>query len=268
MLDLPTRAGGLGEPDARHPINEGARRWSVDPSVIENVLLLEPDETTAAQIAAELRELGVHLTLETEPFHAIARIGMGGIQLMIASAHLGRTQLETLVTVVRQEMALPVLIAHGAGDTDAIGPAVVAGAQPIISLPYKAQDVVRVLRSSMPASQPRKLIEVGDLRILPDSHVVRFAGDAVDLSPLELELLIMLAAPGSPAIARRALARQLWPDADPDHADAVLGAAVARVRRKFRSLGIEDVVHTVRGVGYRLNEDLLHRGPVAEPSAL
>lgn len=245
---------------AQHAIDEDiARWWARRPAALETVLLLEPDETAANQIAAELSALGIQLALETEPFRAIARAALGEIHIIIASAHLGAEQLGKFVTVVREEISLPVLLAHGVDDADAIRSAVLAGARPVISLPYESRDVARALRGAIQSTQPGELIDVGDLRIVPDSHKVSFAGRSVDLSSLELEVLIALARNRNGVIHRTVLVRALWPEADPVNANYLLGAAVSRIRRKFRTLGIDDSVHTIRGLGYRLDLDVLHR---------
>lgn len=253
---------------AQHAINEEhARRWSRRPVAVETVLLLDPDAQAGQRIVDDIAEMGVSILLETEPFRAIARAGTGGVDLLIASAGLGRDRLATLVAVVRQEMSIPVLLAHGAADTDLIGPAVLAGARPVIALPYDAREMARVLRAALPAAPQADLIRIADLRIRPDSFDVSFGDRSIDLSPLEFALLVILSREVDRAISRRSLTRALWADSDPVNADDLLGAAVSRIRRKLKPLGIEEAVHTVRGFGYRLDGSLLRRSEQTTPQS-
>ena len=251
---------------AQHAIEEDeARRWARRPAQIETVLLLDPDEQASQRLVEGLCRLGIRLQAEREPFRAIAHASAGNVDLLIASAHLGARQLETLVTVARQDMAIPVLLAHGAGDTEAIGPAVLAGGQPAIALPYDAHEVARVLRQALPTTHQGKHLQLGALAIFPDSFDVSFAGTSIDLSPQEFALLVLLARHASRAVARQALTSALWADSEPVNPDDVLGAAISRIRRKFKPLGIEEAIHTVRGFGYRLNEAVLAPSAASKP---
>lgn len=236
---------------------DAAREWARRPAEVETVLLLDPDTSEADRIIAEVGRLGVQMIAEAEPFRAIARAGMGGVDLLIVNASIGGHQLEALVSVIRQEVSIPVLLAYGASDLQDIGPAVVAGARPVVTTPYEARDLVRALRAAMPPSTKPTRVRLGQLAISPDTFDVSFDGQSIDLSPLEFSLLLLLARNANRAIARTVLIRALWPDSSCVNPEDLLGAVVSRIRRKLRPLGVEDALHTVRGYGYRLDEGVL-----------
>ena len=76
-------------------------------------------------------------------------------------------------------------------------------------------------------------------------------GETVALTPTEYRLLAKLAAERGDVVRRRELTLAAWPDGAIVH-DNTLDAYVARIRRKLRTLGGDDALVTVHGVGYRL----------------
>ena len=228
-----------------------AKLWARRPQDVQSVSLLEPDAAEGARVAAEMALLGVQVDTHTDPLRVVAHVGVSA-HVVSVSARLGADVLESFVEVVRAETSAPVLIAHGSGDLATIRSAVMAGGRPLIALPYDARQVAQVLREVTPAAVAPSPIHVGDLALTPGWYDVHFGGHAVDLSPIEFDLLLALAVRGGGVVPRPVLVESLWPGGGAGKAD-VLAAAVMRVRKKLLPLGIHEALQTVRGVGYRLD---------------
>lgn len=251
-VDPPNRGSRPASSRAQRLIAaDAARRWARRPLDVETVLLLDPDGDEADRITTEMLSFGIRLVYQTEPFRAIARIAAGGVDLLLVNASVGADQLQTIITVVRQESSIPVLLAHGPDDHEVLTSAVLAGARPLISLPYDPRELAQVLRSAVPVHPRGRRIEVGALSIVIDSYDAAFAGRGVDLSRLEFEVLVALARDAGHVVPRLTLIRALWPDSH--RPEDLLGSAVSRIRRKLEPLGVSDAIHTVRGLGYRLD---------------
>jgi two-component system, OmpR family, response regulator len=89
------------------------------------------------------------------------------------------------------------------------------------------------------------------LAMNPAAHAVSVDGETVALTPTEYRLLAKLAAERGDVVRRRELILAAWPDGAIVH-ENTLDAYVARIRRKLRTLGGDDALVTVHGVGYRL----------------
>jgi two-component system OmpR family response regulator len=91
----------------------------------------------------------------------------------------------------------------------------------------------------------------GALRVDPAAHAVARGEQSASLTPTEFRLLAVLAARPGEVVRRAALIAAGWPDGAIVH-DNTLDAYLARIRRKLRDVGADEAIHTVRGVGYKL----------------
>lgn len=92
------------------------------------------------------------------------------------------------------------------------------------------------------------VLHVWDVDIDPDSRTVTRAGRAVELTPRELDLLLVLVRAQGQTLYREALYERVWGmDAEPN--PRALDLHIHRLRRK---LGWEDKIVTVPKIGYRL----------------
>jgi DNA-binding response OmpR family regulator len=93
------------------------------------------------------------------------------------------------------------------------------------------------------------LLRCGDLEVDSGRHQVRRAGVLLTLTGKEFEVLTHLVARQRTPVHRTELIRQVW-DPFVDPASNVLDVVITQLRRK---LGRPPMIHTVRGVGYRID---------------
>jgi DNA-binding response OmpR family regulator len=135
-----------------------------------------------------------------------------------------------------------------------------AGADDYLAKPFSPRELeVRIealLRrgSATPPAIDGERIEVGDLVIDKRRHEVSRAGTRIDLTPLEFQILELLASEPGRAWSRNALLDQVW-STEYEGYQRNIDPHINRLRKK-----LEDdpknphYVLTVRGVGYKLNE--------------
>jgi two-component system phosphate regulon response regulator PhoB len=128
------------------------------------------------------------------------------------------------------------------------------GADDYLSKPFSPQELVlrvgAILRRmrSVPAEASATLT-LGQLKIDTAAHVVRVAGEAVELTPTEYKLLLLLAERKGRVQDRAHLLESVW-EAAPDIQTRTVDMHVQRLRAKLGVAG--DMIETVRGFGYRL----------------
>jgi DNA-binding response OmpR family regulator len=177
----------------------------------------------------------------------------------------GMTGFELLRRVRERGVQTPAmfLTAHDAIDDKVAG--FEAGADDYLAKPFSPRELeVRVeslLRRS-PAMQPSpstnggERIEVGDLVIDKRRHEVSRAGARVDLTPLEFQILELLASEPGRAWSRNALLDQVW-STEYEGYQRNIDPHINRLRKKLEADPKNPhYVLTVRGVGYKLNEAL------------
>ena len=128
------------------------------------------------------------------------------------------------------------------------------GADDYVTKPFSPRELVArvntVLRRERgnPGAGP---IETGQVRLDPSRRTVHVAGDPVDLTATEFNLLEALMSAGGRVVGRSELLAQAWGQADYTGSRTV-DVHVAQLRGK---LGPACPIETVRGVGYRVSPE-------------
>lgn len=131
------------------------------------------------------------------------------------------------------------------------------GADDYVTKPFSAREVaarVQVLlrrpRTPVAPVDDSATIEVGDLRIDGLAREVTVAGESIELTKLEFDLLATLASRPEMVFTRQLLLESVW-GGEWFGDDHLVSVHIANLRKKIDRDGREHVT-TVRGVGYRL----------------
>jgi DNA-binding response OmpR family regulator len=135
------------------------------------------------------------------------------------------------------------------------------GADDYITKPFSIREFrsrVRALlrRASAPRHDPREseTIESDGLRIDLARRTVAVEGRSVQLTYVEFELLRILASNPGRVYTRQALLEALWGSSD-YREPRTIDVHVRHLREKLeRDPSAPELIHTVRGVGYRFRE--------------
>jgi DNA-binding response OmpR family regulator len=133
------------------------------------------------------------------------------------------------------------------------------GADDYITKPFDVDVVLAhikaVLRRTEKTSQPEKAtkpLAVGDLEIDPQAHTVSCAGRALELSPREFDLLLLLATQPEKVFSTEELLAQVW-GAEFVGQPQVVYVHIRWLRQKLEAEPDHPQrILTVRGVGYKL----------------
>jgi two-component system, OmpR family, copper resistance phosphate regulon response regulator CusR len=111
---------------------------------------------------------------------------------------------------------------------------------------------VHTLLRRGPARQP-EVLQIDDLKIDLVHHRVSRAGQRLDLTPKEFQLLALLARRKGEPLSRTIIADQVW-DMNFDSDTNVVDVHIRRLRLKLELPHQKKLIHTVRGMGYVLRE--------------
>jgi len=126
-----------------------------------------------------------------------------------------------------------------------------SGGDDYVTKPFALAELSARLHAQLRRAGANGVVEAAGLVLDPVSHTVA-AGDATErLTPTEFRLLARLLANPGEAVRRRDLVRAGWPYGAFVR-ENTLDAYIARLRRKLRALSEAPGVHTVHGVGYRI----------------
>ncbi|MDA0635516.1 response regulator transcription factor [Nonomuraea sp. MCN248] len=134
-----------------------------------------------------------------------------------------------------------------------------AGGDDYVTKPFSLDEVVLRVRAILRRVRPPGeraddgVLRYADLELDEEAYQVRRAGRAIHLSPTEFSLLRYLMVNAERVVSKAQILDSVW-DYDFDGDSRVVESYISYLRRKIDALG-PPLIHTLRGVGYRL------RGP-------
>ena len=127
-----------------------------------------------------------------------------------------------------------------------------SGADDYITKPFGMMELVSrvkaVLRRSRRGEQNDEVV-VGDLKIYPQKHKVKAAGQKVELTNKEFKLLCLLVESKGNVLNRDQLLTNIW-GYDFDGETRTVDVHIRSLRQKLGECG--HLIETVRGIGYRI----------------
>ena len=123
----------------------------------------------------------------------------------------------------------------------------------ISSSPSTSASCSRACALSAGAASPsaRRWSRLGELRLDSATRTVTRAGQEVELTAREFEVLAFLARHEGEVVSRRQMLEQIW-DGDDDGSPNVVDVYVGYLRRKLEDSSGRQLIRTIRGVGFVL----------------
>jgi two-component system, OmpR family, KDP operon response regulator KdpE len=155
---------------------------------------------------------------------------------------------------LREWSAIPIIVLSAVGEEDQKVRALEAGADDYVTKPFGSRELVARLQAALRRAAPEPdepVLRAEGLEIDVAAHRVHRDGEEVHLTPIEFELLSVLARNRGRLMTHRALLSEVWGIAYADDT-ATLRTHIANLRRKIEVPGGERrYIHTDAGVGYR-----------------
>jgi two-component system, OmpR family, KDP operon response regulator KdpE len=155
---------------------------------------------------------------------------------------------------LRQWSEMPILVLSAVGEEEQKVRALQAGADDYITKPFGSRELVARLQAALRRvrrEEEQPTIRAGELEVDLAARVVSRAGEPVHLTPIEFDLLRVLARNRGRLMTHRGLLREVW---GPEYVDDVqpLRTHIARLRAKIEpDVASQRYVVTEPGVGYR-----------------
>lgn len=228
-----------------------------------NVLLVEDEEGLADSLKTEFELEDMKTIVAKDGIEALDLFqkNEAKLDLIILDWMLPHLDGFSVLRRIRKTNQIPVIMLTA---RDYIGDKVAGltgGADDYITKPFEMEELLArmdvALRHSKPAQSTSTVYTIGDLTVDTESKRVARGGDIILLTQREYELLVVLIANQNQAVSRDSLLNQVW-GADFDGQPNILDVYVRNLRAKIDSKPDRPkLIHTVRGVGYMLSENVV-----------
>jgi two-component system, OmpR family, KDP operon response regulator KdpE len=224
------------------------------------ILLVDDEASIRRAVAPLLRARGFDVEVAASGTEAVRIVASRPPDLMVLD--LGLPDLDGIEVCrrVRAQSALPIIVLSARGAERDKVEALELGADDYVTKPFGPDELVARIRVAMrrvaAAKQPAPdLLQVGDLTIACDRHLVIRDGHEVRLTPKEFDLLVLLARNGGRVMTHRAILNAIWGGQavnEPEH----LWVLMAQLRKKIEPDPSKPrYLISEPWVGYRLNPE-------------
>jgi two-component system OmpR family response regulator len=221
------------------------------------LLLLEDDANTAAYVSKGLEEEGHTVDHLADGRDAVAKAIGEDYDVIILDRMLpGLDGLAIIKTIRSAGRRVPVLFLTALGGVDDRVEGLDAGGDDYLIKPFAFSELlarVNALARRPHIKGEETRLKVGDLEIDLVSRKVTRGGVAIDLQPREFRLLEVLMRNRGRVVTRTMLLERVW-SFHFDPKTSVVETHISRLRAKIDKPYGKELIHTIRGSGYTVND--------------
>jgi DNA-binding response OmpR family regulator len=218
------------------------------------ILVVEDDRKVASFIEQGLREEGYAVDVARDGDEATMMAHVYDYDLLLLDVMLpGKSGLQLAAELRREGRETPILMLTARDTTEDVVRGLDAGADDYLPKPFKFDELLARVRALVRrgGAGRTELLRYGPLELDRLKHRARVNGQALELTPKEFHLLQHFLLHAEEVVRRTELLEKVW-DMHFDPESNVVDVHVGNLRRKLRDATGLELIHTVRGVGFRL----------------
>lgn len=220
------------------------------------ILIVEDEKKTAAYLRKGLAENGFVVDVASQGEEGLYIARTGEYDLIILDVMLPERDGWSVIAELRRAgKQTPVLFLTARDTVQDRVRGLELGADDYLIKPFAFSELLARVRSILrrgPVRQP-EMLRIADLELDLLRYKAVRGGKRLDLTPKEFSLLSLLARRAGEVLSRTLIAEQVW-DMNFDGDTNVVDVHVRRLRSKVDDPFEQKLIHTVRGVGYVLEE--------------
>ncbi len=214
----------------------------------------EPEFRRVLEIALEADGIEFQSTASGEEGLAALRANpSGSFDIILLDVQMpGATGWDLLLQLREDGDEIPVIFITGLGAVEDRVKGLRMGADDYLQKPIEAAELLARIETVLRRRRALPTERFGELSIDLARRKVERAGEDIELSPREYDLLLALVEAKGQVVSRTQLLRDVW-NLDFDPGTNVIDVHMGRLRRKV-DRNARPLIETVRGQGYRLKE--------------
>lgn len=226
-----------------------------------SILVVEDEEKIARVLELELEYEGYSVRKVVDGLEALEAYRTGSWDLILLDVMLpGLSGIELLRRIRRNDLLTPVILLTAKSSVEDKVSGLDLGANDYITKPFQIEELLARIRAALrvkqveqPQDENSDLLRFLDLSIDQKSREVVRAGNPVELTPREFDLLVYLLVHKRQVLSREQILEAVW-GYDFFGDTNVVDVYIRYVRKKLDLPHLSPLIHTVRGVGYVMKD--------------
>lgn len=220
------------------------------------LLIADDEQTILDLLAASLRYAGFDVSTAPDGHAALTKARKERPDAMVLDVMMPGLDGFDLVRKLRAEgHDAPVLFLTARDATEDKVRGLTVGGDDYVTKPFSLEEVIARIEALLRRSGKRQeraaaRLAVGDIEMDEDRHEVRKAGEPVELTPTEFNLLRLFLANPDRVLSKDTILDRVW-QYDFEGESGIVESYVSYLRRKIDTTDPR-LLHTVRGFGYVL----------------
>jgi len=220
------------------------------------IILVEDENKLARALSHGLIQKGYAVDIIDDGIKALNRISLNHIDYDLIILDLGLPGMDgaTITKKLREQgVTTPILILTGQTETKSKVDLLLSGADDYLAKPFSFDELCARINAILrrPAEMVPVVLKVRDLELNSAEHKAYKGGSLLHLTLKEFVLLEHFMRNPNKVINREELLSHLW-DFNYTSFSNVVDVHVKNLRKKLDSVGEKNLLETIRGKGYRL----------------
>ena len=220
-----------------------------------HILIVEDERKTREYLQKGLGESGYVVDTAADGVDGLHLALTGDYDLVILDVMLPGADGRQVLRALRREKPTPVVFLTARDELEDRVGGLELGADDYLVKPFAFAELLARVRTVLRRGAPREpeVLRIGDLEVDVIRRRARRGEDRISLTNQEFALLSLLARRAGEVLSRSFITSQVW-DINFDTDTNVVEVAVRRLRAKLDDPYPRKLVHTVRGMGYVLED--------------
>ena len=214
------------------------------------ILLVEDNEILAKGIIYSLEQEKFEVIHKTNVKETIKILEREKTKLIILDISLPDGNGFDLYEKNIKDKNIPTIFLTAKDDEDDIVKGLEAGAEDYITKPFSIRELIARINKILLRNKKNSIIKVKDIEFDIDKMVVYKEGKEINLTSLELKILNLLFMNLNKVVTRNYIIEKIWEWTGNDVNDNTVTVYLKRIREKL----VTDIIITIKGIGYRIDE--------------